>query len=83
VVMVTLGGLGSVPGTIVATVLLSLFQPALQTANQWMPAWAPGWATSGAELLNKYRLVIYSLLLIVAILVRSRGWLSFGRGKKA
>jgi branched-chain amino acid transport system permease protein len=81
VVMVTLGGLGSIPGTIIAAVLLTLFQPALQTANSWLPGWAPDWARSGAEVLNRYRLVIYSLLLIVAMLVRSRGWLRLRRSR--
>lgn len=79
VVMVTLGGLGSIPGTIIACILLSLLQPALQTANSWLPAATPKAILDASEYANKYRLVIYALLLILAMLVRSKGWLSFKR----
>lgn len=75
VVMVTLGGLGSIVGTVLAATVLTLFQPVLQTASDWMPSWMPGWMTTVTDLLNRYRLVIYALLLIVAMLARSRGWL--------
>lgn len=78
VVIVTLGGLGSIPGTLIACLLLTLLQPTLQTASQWMPAWTPRFMLSAAEKANEFRLVIYSVLLIIAMLVRSKGWLSFG-----
>ncbi len=77
VVMVTLGGLGSVPGTIIACLLLTLLQPTLQTSEQWMPHWMPHWTLSITSFANQYRLVIYAMLLILAMLARSRGWLNF------
>lgn len=83
VVMVTLGGLGSIIGTIIAATVLTLFQPVLQTASDWMPAWMPSWTMTVTDAMNKYRLVIYALLLIVAMLARSRGWLNWRRPKRA
>lgn len=96
VVIVTLGGLGSLPGTIIACVILTLFQPALQTIESLFPAWVPkdveGYkalvARNGADtattlafylrrvfqLLAEYRLIVYALLLVVAMLARSLGW---------
>lgn len=78
VVIVTLGGLGSVRGTVVVCVLLTLLQPTLQTAPTWMPGWVPEWVERGAVAANEYRLVIYAFLLIVAMLLKSTdvwGWL--------
>lgn len=74
VVIVTLGGLGSIPGTIVACVLLSLLQPVLQTASQWLPTGTPKSVLELADSANKYRLVIYAVLLVVAMVGRGNGW---------
>jgi branched-chain amino acid transport system permease protein len=59
VVMVVLGGMGSVSGTAIGAVLLSVL-PELLRGNREFD-------------LDKYRLVIYSLLLIVLMLVRPQG----------
>jgi branched-chain amino acid transport system permease protein len=75
VVIVTLGGLGSIPGTIIACILLTLFQPLLQTSGQWLPGGAGSWTSRLAELANQYRLVLFALLLIIVMIIRSRGWL--------
>lgn len=82
VVMVTLGGLGSIVGTLIAATVLTLFQPILQTAGDWMPSWMPAWTTTVTDAMNRYRLVIYALLLIVAMLARSRGWLDWRRPRR-
>ncbi len=54
VVMVVLGGLGSVTGSVVAAVVLTLVPEALREVNE-------------------YRMVVYSLLLIVLMLTRPTG----------
>jgi ABC-type branched-subunit amino acid transport system permease subunit len=63
VVMVTLGGLGSVTGAIVAAVLLTILPEALR--GSFLPEWAHDIA--------EYRMIIYSALLIVMMLARPRG----------
>ena len=74
VVFVTLGGLGSIRGAVIATILLTVVQSGLQTAKSWMPEWAPPQAITVAESMNQYRPVIYALLLVVFMLARSRSW---------
>jgi branched-chain amino acid transport system permease protein len=54
VVMVVLGGMGSITGSIVAATLLTVALESLQAADQ-------------------YRMVIFSLLLIVLMLTRPSG----------
>jgi ABC-type branched-subunit amino acid transport system permease subunit len=56
VVMVTLGGLGSITGAILAAIVLTLLPEVLRPINQ-------------------YRMIIYSLLLIVMMLLRPQGLL--------
>jgi ABC-type branched-subunit amino acid transport system permease subunit len=79
VVFVTLGGLGSLRGAVIATVLLTVVQSGLQTAKGWMPAWAPAEALLVADWMNQYRPVIYAALLVGFMLARSRSWGRFGR----
>lgn len=59
VVMVVVGGMGSIPGVILAAILLTVLPEALRAIAQ-------------------YRMVIYSLLLIIIMLVRPQGL--FGAG---
>jgi branched-chain amino acid transport system permease protein len=63
VIMVVLGGLGSVSGSIVAAVILTLLPEALRPLQEW----------TGVDL----RMVIYSLALIAMMLMRPEGL--FGR----
>ncbi len=72
VVMVTLGGLGSVPGAVVAAVLLTFIEPVLQSLGNWLPAGSPAWLTTAGEKINQYRLVIFALVLIIAMIVRGQ-----------
>ena len=68
VVMVVLGGMGSITGSIVAATLLTVALESLQAADQ-------------------YRMVIYSMLLIVLMLTRPQRALrharDLGRGRRA
>jgi len=75
VVMVTIGGLGSIWGAITAAVLLTLLQPVLQSAESWMPTWLPAQFRTAAAWMAENRLVIYSLLLIAIMILRAKGWL--------
>ncbi len=63
VIMVVLGGLGSISGSVVAAVLLTVLPEALRPLQQW----------TGVDL----RMVIYSLALILMMLGRPQGL--FGR----
>ncbi len=63
VIMVVLGGMGSVSGSILAAFILTFLPEALRPLQQW----------TGVDL----RMVIYSLLLILMMLLRPKG--IFGR----
>jgi branched-chain amino acid transport system permease protein len=63
VIMVVLGGMGSISGSVLAAILLTLLPEALRPVQQ----------VTGVDL----RMVIYSLLLIVIMLARPKGM--FGR----
>jgi branched-chain amino acid transport system permease protein len=60
IVMVVLGGMGSITGSVVAATILTLLPEVLRSAD-------------------KYRLVIYSLLLVILMLTRPQGL--FGRSE--
>jgi branched-chain amino acid transport system permease protein len=73
VIMVVLGGMGSVSGSILAAFILTFLPEALRPLQQW----------TGVDL----RMVIYSLLLILMMLLRPKGifgrrelWQMFQRG---
>jgi ABC-type branched-subunit amino acid transport system permease subunit len=68
VVMVTLGGLGSLWGAAIAAVALTLLPELLRNAGVFMPKRL----AAVADTTEKNRLVLYALLLIVIMLVRSR-----------
>jgi branched-chain amino acid transport system permease protein len=71
VVMVVLGGLGSITGSIVAAVLLTFLPEGLREVKNFIPDNAP-------EILKRDpRMVIYSIMLIVLMLTRPQGL--FGR----
>lgn len=59
IIMVVLGGMGSISGSVVAAVFLTIIREALRPLQQ----------LTGTD----YRMVIYSLLLIVLMLTRPRG----------
>ena len=71
VVIVTLGGLGSVSGTVIAAVVLTLLPELLRNADDWLPASV---AATGFSL-SQSRMVLYALLLIGMMLLRPRGLL--------
>src|SRR5205814_2258529 len=60
VVMVTLGGLGSIWGAAIAALLLTALPELLRTAPNWMPASAPSQLKWAAAKTDDYRMVIYS-----------------------
>ncbi len=59
VIMVVLGGMGSISGSVVAAVLLTVMREALRVVQDW--------------LLVDLRMVIYSLVLIILMLTRPNG----------
>lgn len=71
VVMVVLGGMGSVTGAVIAAVVLTGLPEFLRIALGSLP---PAFGN-----INDYRMVIYSLALIVLMLTRPQGL--FGRGE--
>jgi branched-chain amino acid transport system permease protein len=54
VVMVTLGGLGSIPGAIVAAVVLTILPEALRSAPDWIPPNAPTWVQPESVLAKEW-----------------------------
>ena len=73
VVMVTLGGLASVSGAVVAAVVLTLLPELLRNIDEFLP---PAVARTGiGRTLAEYRMVLYALLLIVMMLLRPQGLL--------
>ena len=71
VVMVTLGGLGSISGAILAAVVLTILPELLRFADEALPAAV----TSSGFSLSDSRMVLYALLLIAMMLVRPNGLL--------
>jgi len=71
VVMVTLGGLASVSGAVLAAVVLTLLPELLRNADDFLP----GAIRQTGFRLSDWRLVLYALLLIVMMLLRPQGLL--------
>ncbi|CAN5309532.1 branched-chain amino acid ABC transporter permease [soil metagenome] len=67
VIMVVLGGMGSISGSIVAAIVLTLLPEILRNL-----AWIPGLPESMHDA-SQYRLVIYAGLLILIMLARPQG----------
>jgi ABC-type branched-subunit amino acid transport system ATPase component/ABC-type branched-subunit amino acid transport system permease subunit len=79
VTMVILGGQGSITGSVLAAIGLTLLPELLRNSKGYFHDW--GWTTMESALQNididKWRLVLYSLLIILAMLFRPNG--IFGR----
>jgi branched-chain amino acid transport system permease protein len=73
VVMVVLGGMGNTTGVVIAAILLTLLPEGLRTVSEMSP-----WL----EWVKNTRMIIYSLLLIVLMLVRPQGLFTFRKGVK-
>jgi len=86
VVMVTLGGLGSIRGAVIAAVLLTFLPEFLRSPSDWIALAAkplgvedarglnlPQWLVATFAWIADKRMVIYALLLIVVMLVRAKG----------
>ena len=71
VVMVTLGGLGSISGAILAAAVLTVLPELLRFADEALPAAV----TSSGFSLSDSRMVLYALLLIGMMLLRPNGLL--------
>jgi branched-chain amino acid transport system permease protein len=71
VVMVTLGGLASVSGAVLAAIVLTLLPELLRNADDFLPA---AIRQTGFKL-SDWRLVLYALLLIAMMLIRPQGLL--------
>jgi branched-chain amino acid transport system permease protein len=92
VVMVTLGGLGSIPGAVVAAVVLTFLPEFLRNPADWIALPLrpfgvegaadldlPGWLTRAFAQMGENRLVLYALLLIVLMQLRGARWLRWPR----
>jgi branched-chain amino acid transport system permease protein len=82
VVMVTLGGLGSIPGAVIAAAALTALPEVLRSAGGWLPAGTPDFARRAVEWVAENRMVVYSLMLILIMLARSRGFFTVRRGRR-
>lgn len=69
VVMVILGGMGSTIGVCIAAVVLTILPEGLRYVAKF--EWLPGWLREVAE----NRMILYSLLLIILMLLRPQGLL--------
>lgn len=69
-IMVVLGGLGSISGTLLAAVILTILPEALRSLGPYLP--------SRMGDIDRYRMIIYSLVLIVMMIVRPKGLLGVG-----
>ena len=83
VVMVILGGMGNTVGVILAAVLLTLLPEVLRSLGAFLTSILPDflqadWLVSFLKSLPEYRMIIYSFLLIVLMLVRPQGLFNFG-----
>jgi len=85
VVMVTLGGLGSIPGAVTAAIVLTFLPEFLRGPADWIALAAkpfgvesaaqlhlPAWVTTSFAWVGERRLVLYALMLIVVMLVRAK-----------
>ncbi|HXE54521.1 MAG TPA: branched-chain amino acid ABC transporter permease [Tepidisphaeraceae bacterium] len=78
VVMVTLGGLGSISGAILAAVVLTLLPELLRALPTILPSllfWLPPSVERALEINPEGRMVIYSVLLVVMMILRPQGLL--------
>jgi branched-chain amino acid transport system permease protein len=69
-IMVVLGGLGSISGTLLAAVILTILPEALRSLGPYLP-------TRMGDI-DRYRMIIYALVLIVMMIVRPKGLLGVG-----
>jgi len=75
--MVVLGGIGSLTGTVLATVALYIIPEALRFAEWSVPVWSltdAGWRRGSVELAELW-MVVYAIILIVMMLLRPQGLL--------
>jgi branched-chain amino acid transport system permease protein len=88
VVMVTLGGLGSITGAVVAAIVLTWLPEFLRDPAGWLAKLLypfgvqsaeslhlPDWLLWAFQQVGEHRMVFYSLLLIVMMILRPRGLL--------
>lgn len=81
--MVVLGGLGSLPGAVLAAIGLTLLSELLRQAQVWLPVLVHAvWPSAPAAVVEwagkDYRLLIYAALLVAIVILRPGGLL----GKK-
>jgi branched-chain amino acid transport system permease protein len=76
VVMVILGGMGNMPGVILAAILLTLLPEGLRSLGEIQHV--PGFSTDfPLGWIGNTRMIIYSLLLVVIMLTRPQGLFVF------
>jgi branched-chain amino acid transport system permease protein len=69
-IMVVLGGLGSISGSLLAAVILTILPEGLRSLGPYLP--------SRMGDIDRYRMIIYALVLIVMMIVRPKGLLGVG-----
>lgn len=67
VIMVVLGGMGSISGVVLAAIALTILPELLRNLS-WVPGLPPAMHN-----ISDYRMIIYALLLIVVMIVRPQG----------
>ena len=79
VVMVILGGMGNTIGVILAAILLTLLPEVLRNLSEWKPHVPFLHDPLSLAWIGNTRMIIYSLLLIVIMLVRPQGLFTWRR----
>lgn len=69
-IMVVLGGLGSISGTMLAAIIMTILPEALRSLGPYLPR--------SIGNVDRYRMIVYSLVLIVMMIVRPQGLLGVG-----
>jgi branched-chain amino acid transport system permease protein len=72
VVMVVLGGLGSITGSVMAASFLTIIMEVIRSAIGWLANFVPILRPIAGEL-DRYRMVLYAILLIALMLTRPQG----------
>ncbi len=73
IIMIVFGGMGSITGAVLGAIILTGLPEWLRTMAGLRADWMPLWMTKGLGYLPDLRMIIYSSLMIIIMLVRPQG----------